>query len=96
MRAYRTDWNRQYQPNKRAIVRVFYNKLKDVPCADCGKRFPPCAMDFDHVRGIKEFNMGHLGNRLSTRQIEKEAKKCDVVCACCHRIRTYITRKNKH
>jgi hypothetical protein len=96
MRAYRTKWNRQYQPTKRAVVREFYNKLKDVPCADCGNRFPPCAMDFDHVRGKKEHNMGSLGNRLSIRQIKKEAKKCDVVCACCHRIRTYITRKKKY
>ena len=27
------------------------DELRQVPCADCGERFPPCAMDFDHRDG---------------------------------------------
>ena len=27
------------------------DELCDVPCLDCGGRFPPCAMDFDHREG---------------------------------------------
>jgi hypothetical protein len=36
---------------KRVVWRThdeLLNKLRDVPCSDCGQRFPPCAMDFDH------------------------------------------------
>src|SRR4029079_13877073 len=25
------------------------DQLRDRPCVDCGGRFPPCAMDFDHL-----------------------------------------------
>ena len=32
----------------RAQARLL-DQLRDRPCADCGGRFPPCAMDFDHV-----------------------------------------------
>ena len=65
--------------------------LKDVPCMDCGRRFPPYAMDFDHVSGAKEFNISaavhHKG--ASMVRIAAEIEKCEIVCACCHRIRTH-------
>src|ERR1700674_4612583 len=59
-------------------------ELKNKPCMDCGGRFPTCAMDFDHVRGKKKFNVTTSNRKWST--IVKEAKKCDLVCANCHRI----------
>lgn len=44
-------------------------------------------MDFDHV-GDKAFNIATaIDKRWS--EIQAEIKKCDVVCANCHRIRTY-------
>lgn len=63
-------------------------KLKDKPCADCGNKFPFYSMDFDHVRGKKEFAVSSAGN-LKWSRILKEIAKCDVVCANCHRARTY-------
>ena len=72
------------------------NKLKDVPCADCGHTFPPCVMDFDHVRGTKKFGIALAKTqRVSKQKILNEIQKCDIVCANCHRIRTHITRKNR-
>jgi len=35
------------QASWRAHARLL-DALRDVPCVDCGRRFPPCAMDFDH------------------------------------------------
>ena len=90
------DWQRKRQPQDRAKVRAVVRGLKNVPCADCKKSFPWYVMDFDHVRGRKVNNIGSMGNALTVNSILLEAKKCDVVCACCHRIRTYITRKKKH
>jgi hypothetical protein len=66
-------------------------KLKDKPCMDCGRKFPACAMDFDHVRGTKRFNVTTSLRKRSS--ILREAKKCDLVCANCHRIRTNNRRK---
>ena len=34
---------------------------KNVPCTDCGVRYPHYVMDFDHVRGVKKWNIGNTG-----------------------------------
>ena len=66
------------------------DKLKDKPCADCGNSFPPIAMDFDHrEENEKTGTISSLVYNRSMEEILEETKKCDVVCACCHRIRTY-------
>ncbi len=76
----------------RDIMRVYINKIKDVPCMDCGNKFPPCAMDFDHrVKKDKEIDVGRMINGgWSKEKVDKEVKKCDIVCSNCHRIRTYL------
>jgi hypothetical protein len=47
-------------------------------------------MDFDHVRGEKQSNVASLvGMSASEERLRAEIAKCDVVCANCHRERTY-------
>lgn len=68
--------------------RNWIDSQKDKPYADCGSSFPACCMDFDHRPGeIKKFDIGSGGNRNLTL-VKAEMKKCDLVCANCHRIRT--------
>jgi hypothetical protein len=62
--------------------------LKDFPCLDCGERFPPIAMDFDHVRGEKTKSISYLVRNSTWEAVLKEIAKCDLVCANCHRVRT--------
>jgi len=45
-------------------------------------------MDFDHVRGAKRFHLSESEHK-SKRLIKEEIRKCDLVCANCHRIRTH-------
>lgn len=78
-----TDYNNALR--KERMLRV--EKLKDKPCTDCGHKFPPYCMDFDHVRGQKEFYVTESVR--SWERTEKEIAKCELVCANCHRIRTY-------
>ena len=67
--------------------------LRDRPCADCGGRFPPCAMDFDHRDpGAKLAAVTRLIGRAGMSRILEEAAKCDIVCANCHRLRTFTRR----
>ncbi len=77
-----------------AIKRKFIDEIKSQPCADCGKRFASCAMDFDHRDGQEKLaNIAHMGVRnWSLEKIKSEIKKCDIVCANCHRVRTYNRR----
>lgn len=61
---------------------------------DCGGRFPPECMEFDHVRGEKKFTIGsHFHRKLE--DLMDEAEKCDIVCSNCHRVRTHRTRQGR-
>ena len=68
--------------------RQIIHKHKDVPCADCGMKYPYYVMDFDHMRD-KEFNVALKKDSVSYARLEEEIAKCEVVCANCHRIRTW-------
>lgn len=71
-------------------LRRFINDYKTRPCVDCNQVFHPVAMDFDHVLGDKSGNIATMvANMVSFGSIWKEILKCEVVCACCHRIRTW-------
>jgi hypothetical protein len=68
------------------------DQLRSVPCADCAGRFAQCSMDFDHrdpstkAKGVTRMICGSVDRMLA------EAAKCDIVCANCHRLRTFERR----
>lgn len=77
------------QRDTRTIWRQRINELKSKPCMDCGGKFPPCVMDFDHRdRNTKIAGVCELSRHSTWVAVIKEIEKCDVVCANCHRIRT--------
>lgn len=58
------------------------------PCVDCGEA-DPIVLEFDHVRGVKQFNIGEAISRGGAWDlISAEIEKCDVRCANCHRRKT--------
>jgi hypothetical protein len=70
------------------IARMYVDRyLLEHPCVDCG--YPdPRALEFDHVRGKKSFEISVAISRgLPLIEIMNEIEKCDVRCANCHRIR---------
>src|SRR3989339_326117 len=70
----------------------FVNSLKQKSCSDCGHKYPYYAMDFDHrdeSQKLTTINRMVSTHRYSKDKILKEIEKCDLVCANCHRIRTY-------
>jgi hypothetical protein len=70
-------------------IKELIQDAKSKPCMDCGKSYPSYVMDFDHREPhLKEFNIGSY-TKNGINQIRLEIAKCDVVCANCHRIRTY-------
>lgn len=70
---------------RRQVVRDAKNK----PCFDCGILYPYWIMQFDHVRGIKNFNIGTMWYKKGLQKILEEIEKCDIVCANCHAERTF-------
>lgn len=79
--------------NEKAVERInnirkFMRRYKlFVGCVDCGYKKHHAALDFDHVRGVKKFN---VCNAKSIKSAKEEIRKCEVVCANCHRKRTYM------
>jgi hypothetical protein len=64
-------------------------------CADCKGTFHSCQMDFDHVNGEKTMAVAKMaGASYSLERIIEEIEKCILVCANCHRLRTW-TRLQK-
>jgi hypothetical protein len=63
------------------------------PCGDCGGRFPPCSMDFDHREPEEKLSrVPALIGRVGDARLLAEVAKCDIVCANCHRARTFERR----
>ena len=67
-------------------------QIRDVPCADCARRFPPCVMQFDHRDATTKANEVTRMLMRGRSAILAEVAKCDIVCTNCHRVRTYERR----
>lgn len=93
LRALNPEQYRVYARMRWAQGRQRIVALKNKPCADCGIQYPPYVMDFDHRPGeVKMENVGAM-SRFSEEAIAAEIAKCDLVCANCHRERTFGHRK---
>lgn len=68
--------------------------LKNKPCIDCGLRFHPCQMDFDHIHDKSDNVSNLVGSQASLQRISDEIKKCEVVCCWCHVTRTVKRNHN--
>lgn len=82
-----TDSYRKYGAKYGRARRNRIDALKDHPCLDCGGRFPPEAMDFDHIGVDKIRSISNMGS-YSMARVEQEIAKCELICANCHRVRT--------
>lgn len=91
---------RHYKKNRRQYlernlktkkrIRDYVRKAKDKECADCGEKYHYCQMDFDHLdSNTKIENLSSLHKFGSIEKVKQEIEKCDLVCANCHRLRTF-------
>lgn len=89
LKAENEDRRRELNGIRKAERRQFIKDyLSCHPCVDCGYTNVD-ALEFDHVRGIKKYNISHMvANKFTLRDIELEILKCDVRCRNCHIIRT--------
>ena len=92
-RQYRKD-NKQrlrWQEHVRAIEwrKKLLNIVGSGKCKDCGNE-DYRVLQFDHIED-KVCNVAHYINKNWEKALA-EAKKCEVVCANCHTIRTYERR----
>lgn len=75
------------------VIRTWAREFKiAVGCRVCGFREHHAALDFAHRdRKTKEFNIANaMHHGWSLVKVQKEAAKCDVLCANHHRIETFV------
>ena len=76
---------------KRCERYAYIQEKRDQPCADCGKSYPICCMDFHHIGDKDPVLIGvSTATRMmdwSIKRIDAELAKCVVLCSNCHRIR---------
>lgn len=72
-----------------ALIRDY--KTVHSVCMDCKLSHPHYRLDFDHLPGrTKLFVLSDASSaRWSNQRIFEEMAKCEIVCANCHRDRTY-------
>jgi hypothetical protein len=77
---------------QREKVRLWYvEHKKSLFCADCGNN-DYRVLEFHHLND-KKFNVSAgISARRSVEIIKKEIEKCEVLCANCHRIRTFVNK----
>lgn len=77
--------NKYYHRNRRLIER-----RKARPCEMCGVPYPHYVMEFDHRDPTqKRFNIAQQWRYVSITQLLTEINHCRILCANCHRERTY-------
>ena len=81
---------------KRQEIRDYLANIKNRSgCIDCKNMYPHYMLDFDHVSNNKTNNISFMARWYSVEDIENEIAKCEIVCANCHRERTYKRQHEK-
>jgi hypothetical protein len=76
-----------FSKERASKINEYLSVIKSKPCTDCHNIYHPVCMDFDHIYG-KEKAVSVLRGR-SIERIMEEIVKCELVCANCHRLRTF-------
>ncbi len=83
--------NRRNKTRQRTRLKQILLSAKNRPCRDCGGNFHPWVMEFDHLEGTTKISaVASMATRGCTNEkLLAEIAKCEVVCANCHRMRTF-------
>ncbi len=84
------DKTRKRSRDRRGELKKYIQEYKQgKKCVDCKEDYPYWILEFDHLKD-KKFTIGQFWNyTVSLEKLKKEIKKCEVVCANCHKNRTY-------
>lgn len=89
---FRFSKNKKYKFNRRRNIAII-NNFKNKPCAMCNVKYEHYNMQMDHIDPVtKLYDVCQLkGYKVETLMIE--LKKCQVLCALCHRIKSIAEQK---
>jgi hypothetical protein len=84
--------NRNEQSRKNLANLIKNHKILNNICTDCKLPHPPWRLDFDHLDSYQKVSEVSALTSFSKAKILAEISKCEIVCANCHRDRTYRRR----
>lgn len=89
------EWRRRKWHQRRSEQMELINRIRQLPCADCGESFPTCVMEFDHRDPTQKRGLiTQMAGRVRIATLLEEIAKCDIVCCNCHRDRSFRRRSN--
>lgn len=104
-REYDAAWYRENRTRRQAKVKAdrqeyvaWLDSLKEgKPCTDCGRSYPPYVMEWDHLpEAVKTLVLADTRRAaFSKTRILAELENCELVCANCHRERTFGAGRKK-
>ena len=91
------EHNRKVRERRDKSVQRIQKYKEAVGCVDCGQFFPHYVLEFDHLPGYEKLDSpGNLVRRYGWRTVKAEVEKCEVVCANCHKVRSYDRGQTQH
>lgn len=79
--------NKNWRARKKEEYKQWKKTLR---CERCGEDHPSC-MDLHHINpSEKEMSISQMAGLFSLDKLKKEAEKCIVLCANCHRKEHYL------
>ena len=80
---------RQKDRRKKIRDMISTYKTENNVCADCKESYAYWQLDFDHLEN-KSFGISSFSAKTAdVEKIKEEMAKCEIVCANCHRNRTF-------
>jgi NADPH-dependent glutamate synthase beta subunit-like oxidoreductase len=70
--------------------RKIWDIKEESGCVDCKEKYPHYMLDFDHLPEFEKIDSPtQMIHKYSWEKAVEEMSKCDIVCANCHKIRTW-------
>lgn len=94
-RQYRREYYKKnkdkMRENAHKYSKTIVNRVMDIkaktPCKDCGRIFPAECMDFARSEKRSGLYVSELARYGDWEAVQQAIEDCDLLCACCHRIR---------
>jgi cyanophycinase-like exopeptidase len=84
------ELSKKHSKENRKRNRLWIQDLKSRPCTDCGGYYHYSVMEFDHIGKNKVGSISAMvRDNGSLERIKEEIEKCELVCANCHRLRSF-------
>jgi transposase len=86
----REKTNARTERSRTLAKRKIWDIKENSGCVDCKEKYPHYMLEFDHLPEFQKLDSPtNIMHNYSWEKAMEEISKCDIVCANCHKIRTW-------